>query len=320
MKAVNNTLAETIETALKRTLFPAVFGIAFFAGWPAKTQAAALYVSQFTNSVIQFDTPNMGAGNTTFTAGGVNLPFGLAFGPGGNLYVSNYPGNSISYYDPSGTFISSVSGGMNGPVGIAFDGVNNLYVVNQTGAYVSTYDTSGNFLTSFGNINLSQPSSVTFDSAGNIYVTNTQTGVNSITKFDSAGGYLATISDPSFSRPADLTFDLAGNFYVANLANNTISKLDSSGTFIATIGSSSNLNSPQSVLVDSAGNIYVSNSGNNSITVFNSSGSFSGNYATSNTPTYMTFAVPEPSAYFMAIVGLCALCVSGRFRTASRKH
>ena len=107
---------------------------------------------------------------------------------------------------------------------------------------------------------------------------------------------------------------------MANLANNTISKLDSSGTFIATIGSSSNLNSPQSVLVDSAGNIYVSNSGNNSITVFNSSGSFSGNYATSNTPTYMTFAVPEPSAYFMAIVGLCALCVSGRFRTASRKH
>lgn len=52
-------------------------------------------------------------------------PHGLAFGSDGNLYVSNFTGNSVLEYNPvTGglikTFVSGGSGGLSGPIGLAF--------------------------------------------------------------------------------------------------------------------------------------------------------------------------------------------------------
>jgi hypothetical protein len=56
-------------------------------------------------------------------SGGLSFPLGGAFGPDGNLYVSNSDGDNILRYNGKtgaslGTFVSSGSGGLQDPAGL----------------------------------------------------------------------------------------------------------------------------------------------------------------------------------------------------------
>lgn len=66
--------------------------------------------------------------------------------------------------------------------------------------------------------------------------------------------------------PTGLAFDTSGNLYAANASSNTITRYDSSGTYI--VGSpfiSSGLNGPFGIAFDSSGNLYAANVGNKTI-------------------------------------------------------
>jgi DNA-binding beta-propeller fold protein YncE len=84
-------------------------------------------------------------------ASNLDSPFGLAFDAAGNLYAANANNSTISKFDPSGTFVTTIGGGgsLNVPVGLAFDSSGNLYAANYFGQSVSMFDASGAYVTSW---------------------------------------------------------------------------------------------------------------------------------------------------------------------------
>lgn len=69
---------------------------------------------------------------TGFT-GGLNGPIAIAFDKGGNAWVANQPGSSLSVFDSTGTPVTGspfTNGGVNNPSAIAVDGDNHVWVAN----------------------------------------------------------------------------------------------------------------------------------------------------------------------------------------------
>jgi len=134
-------------------------------------------------------------------SGGLAYPRGLAFGPNGNLFVTNgLTGEILQFAATTGAFVNVfVDAGGNGggamdPYGITFHG-GLLYVASYftdevkrfnatTGAFVSTFVTSGSG-------GLSGPTAMEFGPDGNLYVTSYDD--DSIRRYSGAtGAFLST--------------------------------------------------------------------------------------------------------------------------------
>jgi len=132
------------------------------------------------------------------------------------------------------------------------------------------------------------PSGVAVDSAGNVYVADTEN--HSIRKI-TPGGEVATLaglaresgsadgpgSAARFWNPSGVAVDSAGNVYVADTENETIRKITPGGA-VTTLagsagkvghangpGSAARFDTPRGVAVDSAGHVYVADTDNRSI-------------------------------------------------------
>jgi hypothetical protein len=153
--------------------------------------AGELYVSNTTSSdsdVFRFQGPNgaspgaplpapgqTGAVFVPSGSGGLVTPYGLAFGPDGNLYVASFGTNTVNRYDGTtgaflGNFISAGSGGLNGPETLAFPPDGFLYVSSYNNGAVYRYNaTTGAFAST---IVSSSPGAgvVAWDAVGNLYI------------------------------------------------------------------------------------------------------------------------------------------------------
>ena len=142
-----------------------------------------------------------------------------------------------------------------------------LSVGDEFFAYASTHEIvtilSGTF---------NYPKDVAVDSAGNIYVADTDN--HKIQKI-TTDGVVTTITG-TFDSPRGLDVDSAGNIYVADYGSNTIKKITSGGVVTTFAGSgvqgfknalnvAAEFNSPIDIVIDSAGNIYVADMNNNKI-------------------------------------------------------
>jgi len=236
---------------------------------------------------------------------GLDGPDGVALDSGGSLYVSNsyggpvgggsvtvYPAGSSGDAVPIATITSSFTG-IDFASGIAVDSTGNIYVANEFGDAgdngsitiysAGSYATGAPIATISGdNTGLSSPFGIALDSAGNIFVLNSD---NAITVYPagSAGDVTpnATINIDSTgkSSPTGMVVGPHGDLYIANRGNvNCNSRScyqvtpDSVAVYragsdgnpkpIAVIsGPDSKLASPSGVAVDQSGDIYVTNRG-----------------------------------------------------------
>jgi streptogramin lyase len=152
-------------------------------------------------------------------SGGLGSPYGITFGPDGNLYVSGMSGNILRFNGKTGAFIDTFvpfgSGGLNTSFDIAFGPDGNLYATNWYGDDVLRFDgKTGDFLDVFvppGSNGMAYPMGLAFGKDNNLYVANygrVVDGINfggNILKYDLRGKYLVTISMPNNARPCYLT-------------------------------------------------------------------------------------------------------------------
>ncbi|MFL5827716.1 MAG: NHL repeat-containing protein [Thermoleophilaceae bacterium] len=199
--------------------------------------------------------------------------------PNGNLLVGDRWGYRVQVYDsahaPAGSFgeYGEGPGEFQAVGGIAHDSAGNIYVVDIQGNRVEKFDSGGAFLTEWGGKGSDGHGPASFDiefkggiavSGSRVYVSDTFN--HRIAEYGTDGHWIGQIgvtgtpgSDLSHLRyPQGLTVDGSGNLYVADDQNNRVEKFNAtSGAYLATIGSSTELDNPYDVGVDGAGNLYV---------------------------------------------------------------
>ncbi|MBD2871898.1 NHL domain-containing protein [Paenibacillus arenilitoris] len=205
---------------------------------------------------------------------------------------------------------------------IAVDAAGNLYFADSSNHVIRKVDTSGIITTVAGrpgveanwsipsgdggpatSATLRFPGGVTFDSAGNMYIT--ELGYERVRKVDT-NGIISTVAGSStgaqgyagdggpatsalLNNPVDVAVDSAGNLYIAEIFNHTIRKVDQTTGIITTVvgtgasgfsgdggpATSAQLNTPYSVDFDDSGNLYIADLNNNRVRKVETSGNIS---------------------------------------------
>jgi len=194
--------------------------------------------------------------NGTATNAGLNNPTGIAFDSAGNLYIADNKNNLIRRVDKNGNIISYIggtgptAGRLSSPTAVAFDPSGALYVAdagnqriikfvnNIFSVYAGTgtrgFSGDGGKATS---ATLNNPTSIAFDSAGNLYIVDSNN--NRIRKVTTDGNIFTIAGktqtgysgDGGPALSATLTFprgvavDSKGTVYIADTQNHAIRAL-----------------------------------------------------------------------------------------------
>ena len=193
---------------------------------------------------------------------------------------------------------------LHGPRGLASGGRGELYISDTLGHRVMIQLPSGVLLTVAGNASagfggdggraelaqLSAPSGIAADGAGNLYIADT--GNHRIRKVDAAG-VITTVAgngkdafagdggpalDASLSFPRAIAADGNGNVYIADTGNHRLRRVTADGIISTIAGTSepgfsgdgafalqAQLNAPEGILIDGSGNLWVSDTGNHRV-------------------------------------------------------
>jgi uncharacterized protein (TIGR03437 family) len=260
------------------------------------------------------------AGDTGPAVGArLSNPTGLAFDPSGNLYIADTANDNVRSVAPSGVIATFAGNGTScgfgaegnpatltplcSPQGVVADLAGNTYIADTRHNLVIMVDPAGNIQTVAGNGTageagagntawgeLYQPQGVALDSAGNLYIADTQ---NHRIRMLAPGGAISTIAGtgtPGFSgdggaaaaaelnAPSEVALDPSGNIYIADTLNHRVRLVTTDGN-IATIAGTGDaayngddgpavqiaLSSPYGLTLDGQGNVYVADTGNNRV-------------------------------------------------------
>ena len=272
----------------------------------------SIYISDTNNNVIRKVDPSgnfsifAGNGQSGFINGSIYTPdnypsshtyylsqysMGIVLDPSGNLYCCDW-GNSVVKYGPDRSFIRYYGMGSN-PRGITMDSLGNLYVTCWGSCIVQKIDTSDTITTIAGtygggwngqsglatSINLSNPSGITIDSSGNLYVCDTYNHCIRKLKMNSdstwqletfAGSNQAGYSDGTmqtalFNAPCGITLDSSGNFFILDRGNNALRKISVSTNIVTTLAKSGgpginysfNFEIYNDLIYDGSGSLYI---------------------------------------------------------------
>ena len=253
---------------------------------------------------------------------------------GNSVYVADIGNHRIRVIDPQGNVTTLAGNGtagfaegsagatgaaeFNHPFNVAIDGYGDVFVTDGDNNRIREVDgftnqvrtLSGNGTAGFadeaaGVAELTYPSGIIVDDAGNIYVaengnaireidpsgnTTTIAGNGGYGKADGTGGAFGTAQ---FSSPGGVARDADGNFYVADTGNNLIRKIDPEGNVTTLAGdgnagyvdgdsASAEFSNPNGIAVDTLGNVFIADSSNNRIREITPNGTvstFAGNGA-----------------------------------------
>jgi hypothetical protein len=312
----------------------------FKAPWSVATDSAGnVYVADALNDTIRKVTPAgvvttiagspgvSGSADGTGAAAQFNTPQGVATDGAGNVYVADWLNQIIRKITPAGV-VTTLAGtaGMRGsadgtgaaarfdePEAVATDSAGNVYVADGSNDVVRKITPGGMVTTLAGSAavigsadgtgataSFDNPSGLTTDNAGNVYVADT---LNNIIRKITPAGVVTTFAGTAgmsgstdavgaaarFNVPSGVATDGAGNVYVADSGwmpcgmgcvdwgNHIIRKITPAGVVSTLAGTAGMTGSndgagaaarfwaPQGVATDGAGNVYVADTLNSTI-------------------------------------------------------
>jgi sugar lactone lactonase YvrE len=310
----------------------------------ATDSAGNVYVADTNNSIIRKITPAdvvstlaggpgvEGSTDGTGIAARFRSPRGVATDSAGNVYVADTRNNAIRKITPAGVVTKLAGSGSPGstdgtgsagffnlPRGIATDSAGNIYVADTDNSTIRKITPAGEVSTLAGTAGVAGstdatgaaarfnfPRGVAADSAGNLYVADTNnhtirkiTPAGAVTTLAGTAGVSgstdATGAAARFNFPFGVATDSAGNIYVADFGNNAIRKITPAGVVSTLAGASGG---PHDLATDSAGNVYVADTNNSIILKITPAGvvtTFAGSGAVGSsdgTGTAASFAFP----------------------------
>jgi len=170
---------------------------------------------------------------------------------------------------------------LNHPTGVALDSIGNLFIADRANNRIRRVGLDGTITTVAGLATpgnsgdggaamlaaLNGPTSVTFDSFGNLYIADTG---NARIRVVTPGGIILPLATPVLSAPAYMMFDQLQNLYIAD--SSVIYKLTPAGVTTTLF---SGLQSPRGMAFDAAGNFYFSETGAKQVWMIAPSGNHS---------------------------------------------
>ena len=203
---------------------------------------------------------------------GANRPMGVAASPDGSrIYIGETQGDRTArVFDAAGTQLGLMeppvsTGTDHVPVYLAYNALTNeVYVSDRPTGAIYIYDPNGTYQRTFdpGPAQKGwQPLGMTFDAAGNLYVTDVASNPQRVLVFDPLGALIRTIGTTAgFNFPNGVAVDAAGNVYVTDGNNGRLVVIDATDTVIAQVGrgvGEGNLGLPRGVAIDGRGQVYV---------------------------------------------------------------
>jgi len=255
------------------------------------------------NTVAGLSTSQTYAGdNGKATLASLNLPNGIAFDSAGNMYIADTGNNVVRKVNTSGI------------------------ITTVAGDNISAYSGDGGPATS---ANLSEPTGVALDAAGNLYIADannncirvvttdqnihTVAGQCSYALFQGDGG---PATQAKLNKPYSVAVDAYGNIYIADTENERIRKVTPDGIINTIAGNGTQgfkdgpalqaeFSSPAGIAVDASGSVYIADKSNFRIRKLLPSGNVV-TIAGSGSPGYSGVGVAATSAalYFPLGVGL----------------
>jgi streptogramin lyase len=240
-----------------------------------------------------------------------NGPYGDAVDGQGNVYVAEFANNIIRKITSSAivtTLAGDRSAGFadgidtiaefNAPWGVTLDMQGNFYVADRNNNRIRKITASGVVSTLAGNgiagnvdgtgsnAEFNNPTGVTVDNQGNVYVAD---WLNHLIRKVTPDGTVTTLAgsgtpsfadgigkNASFNQPVGVAVDSQGNVYVADENNNRVRKITPTGVVTTLAGNgtqgfadgtynTAEFNLPVGVALDAQGNVYVADQYNNRI-------------------------------------------------------
>ena len=247
------------------------------------------------NRVVKLDSRGVQVAVYNTTQPALRLPRSLSVDSAGNVYIAFRPigakhglvkldsmGEQVAAYESSTPRLWF-------PQAVAADNAGNIHLLDYSRRRVVKLNATGTQVAEYprrrSSAWLYQPSSVSVDAAGNVYVTQVN-GYAAVTKMSPTGEPLEYHTPPNLVAVKGIWVDGAGDAYVAHTRSSggwSVSKLNATGGWLQEYTTSNPTGGGSGcVAVDSAGNVYVADNHNSRAVKLNATGAQVGVYTTSS--------------------------------------
>ena len=213
----------------------------------------------------------------SYTAGGITAPSAIAMDSGGNAFVANFNGNSVTGLTSAGVALggSPFTGSSNNitvPSGIAVSPAGTVYATSGNGSIVNLSN-AGAFLAILNDGTLQGPVGVAVDASGRILATGFTTGTSidgALSQFTLGGTAVAgSPATSGITSPSGVASDGTSIWVANNTASGALAQFSYASSLpVSPIAGFGSLSSPAGVAVDASGSVWTANFGSNTVSKF----------------------------------------------------